>query len=126
MKRLVIALVILSLLVGANIYTRIFLDRSGLEMMDQIENLEKMVGQCEAEELTKQCESMLQKWLKTEEMWCRFMRSDRLESITVAAARLPSLAKHEQTADIAAELCGIRIMLGEVLAFESPAISDIL
>ena len=126
MKRLVIALIILAVLVGANIYTRSLLDRTGIEMMEQIEDLEKMVSQTETDKLVHQCENLQQKWLETEEIWCRFMRSDRLEPITIAAARLPALARHGQIADIAAELCEIRIMLGEVLSFESPSFSDIL
>ena len=126
MKRLVIALIILAVLVGANIYTRSLLDRTGIEMMEQIEDLEKMVSQTEADKLVQQCENLQQKWLETEGIWCRFMRSDRLEPITIAAARLPALARHGQIADIAAELCEIRIMLGEVLSFESPSFSDIL
>ena len=126
MKRLVIALIILAVLVGANIYTRSLLDRTGIEMMEQIEDLEKMVSQTETDKLVQQCENLQQKWLETEGIWCRFMRSDRLEPITIAAARLPALARHGQIADIAAELCEIRIMLGEVLSFESPSFSDIL
>ena len=126
MKRLVIALIILAVLVGANIYTRSLLDRTGIEMMEQIEGLEKMVSQTETDKLVQQCENLQQKWLETEGIWCRFMRSDRLEPITIAAARLPALARHGQIADIAAELCEIRIMLGEVLSFESPSFSDIL
>lgn len=126
MKRLVIALAILVVLVGANCYTRRLLDQTGMSMMEQIEHLEILVSQKEAEQLVQECETLQQNWLKTEEKWCRFMRSDRLESITIAAARLPALARHGQTADIAAELCEIRIMLGEVLSFESPSFSDIL
>lgn len=126
MKRLVIALTILAVLVGANIYTHSLLDRTGMEMMEQIEQLENLVNQNEADQLVQQCVALQKKWLETEGLWSHFMRSDRLEAITIAAARLPALAQHGQTADVAAELCELRIMLGEVLSFESPSFSDIL
>ena len=125
MKRLVIALIILAVLVGANIYTRSLLDHTGVEMMEQIKDLEHVVNRNDTERLVEKCEALQQKWLETEGAWSRFMRSDRLEPITIAAARLPALARHGQTADLAAELCEIRIMLGEVLSFESPSFSDI-
>lgn len=125
MKRLVAAVLILALLVGGNLYTRRLLDDTGLAVLQQVEDLEKQVGQLSAQELERACTTLQHRWLTTESAWCRFLRSDRLEAITIEISRLPALAHYGQTADVAAGLCEVRVLLGEVLSFESPSFSDI-
>ncbi len=126
MKRLIIALSILALLVGANLYSRSFLDKTGMAILEQVEKLEQLANSSEPQHLEAACAQLQDLWLNTERAWSRFLRSDRLESITIETARLPALARHGQAADVAAGLCEIRILLQEVLAFESPTFSDIL
>jgi len=125
MRRLTIAICILVLLVAANLYTRSLLDKTGLDMLQRVENLTELTKTEKTEELERACSQLQQQWLTTERMWSRFLRSDRLEAITIETARLPALAHHGQTADVAAGLCEIRILLREVLAFESPSFSDV-
>ncbi|MBP0962849.1 MAG: DUF4363 family protein [Oscillospiraceae bacterium] len=125
MKRLVTAVLILALLVGGNLYTRRLLDDTGLAMLQQVDGLEEQVGMLSTQELERACASLQHRWLTTEAAWSRFLRSDRLESITIEVSRLPALARYGQTADVAAGLCEVRVLLQEVLSFESPSFSDI-
>ena len=78
-----------------------------------------------AEDLEKVCGTFCADWLKTEEVWSRFLRSDRLEQITVTASRLPTYAHYAQRSEVAAGLCEIRVLLQEVLAFELPDLTDL-
>ncbi|MBR5559291.1 MAG: DUF4363 family protein [Oscillospiraceae bacterium] len=125
MKRLTIAVLILVLLVAANLYTHSLLDKTGTDMLQRVEELEQLTQSTHTADLEKACQRLLQQWVTTEQTWSRFLRSDRLEAITIQTARLPSLAHHGQTAEVAAGLCEIRILLQEVLAFESPSFSDV-
>ena len=125
MKRLVAAVLILVLLVVGNLYSRRLLDNSGLALLRQVNELEELAGRLPPEQLEKACASLQHRWLSTEAAWSRFLRSDRLEAITIEAARLPALARHGQIADVAAGLCQIRVLLQEILSFESPSFSDV-
>ena len=124
MKRLLISLAILALLVVANVYSRNLLSSGGNALLQQVDLMESMVDG-PAEDLEKICGTFCADWLKTEEVWSRFLRSDRLEQITVTASRLPTYAHYAQRSEVAAGLCEIRVLLQEVLAFELPDLPDL-
>ena len=126
MKRLVVAVIILALLVGANMYTRSLLDDTGAQMLHHVQRLEELVREEKTEKLEEECKALQQQWLDTEEVWSRFLRNDRLDAITIAAARLPELARYGERAEVAASLCEIGILIRQTLDFESPRLVDIL
>jgi len=125
MKRLVAAVLILALLIGGNLYTRSLLDRTGLDLLRQVDRLEQQAARISSSQLKAACTRLEYNWLAAEKNWSRFLRSDRLEAITIEVSRLPALAGYGQKADVVAGLCEIRILLQEVLSFESPSFSDI-
>lgn len=126
MKRLVAAVLILALLIGGNLYTRSLLDRTGLDLLRQVDRLEQQAARISSSsQLKAACTRLEYNWLAAEKIWSRFLRSDRLEAITIEVSRLPALAGYGQKADVVAGLCEIRILLQEVLSFESPSFSDI-
>lgn len=126
MKRLAVAVIILAVLAGANMYTRSLLDDTGAQMLNQVQRLEDLVREEKTEKLEEECRALQQQWLDTEEVWSRFLRNDRLDAITIAAARLPELARYEEKAEVSASLCEIGILLRQTLDFESPRLMDIL
>lgn len=124
MRRLLIALVILGLLAGGNLYSRSLLRQGGRALLQQVEELEQAVDG-PARKTERLCQNFCLSWLQTEKRWSRFLPSDRLEQITVTAARLPVYARYGSRAEVLAGLCEIRVLLEEVLAFELPAFSDL-
>ena len=126
MKRLVIALCIIAALVGTNIYTTALLKDLANGILSDIEAMEKNIGVLEPEQLGEMGDALLERWLDTEHTLSRFVRHNELDAITSVVARLPSFARYDSRALLSADLEQTRILIYDLLDFESPRFLDIL
>ncbi|MCL2056205.1 MAG: DUF4363 family protein [Oscillospiraceae bacterium] len=114
MKRVITSLVLLPLMLGFSLFSMNkvnYLEGAVLRMTTEI--LEASNAE-ETRRLIDEVEGLVSFWKKEERVFRILVRHNQVESIGIAIARLPALAKHGSKSDLQSEVLAIRWEISDI------------
>ena len=104
MKETIIIIIIISIIIGGDIYIDKYLKNSSEKIIDELNNLKEEINKKSPnqKELTKQAENIYNKWQQTEEKWAIMVLHSELDQIEIALIKMKTEIK-ENNLDIGLE-----------------------
>lgn len=125
MKRFVIVMVMLAGILGSGFFSLFRLKNIVDQMETELSVLSELAEQKQAQDLQQKTQEFQQLWEDEERVMMRYIHHDELDTITGTAARLLALAKHENYAELAAEIARLRHLIRHIYESEMPSFQSI-
>jgi len=124
MRRVYIALVLISLMVLVSIYSFVKVDEAHRYMTAQVDSIMQSVRDENLTLLDHQIDELTAYWNGTEDIIVHFVRHVQLDDIAKGIARLPILAEHNHDM-LLAELSSIRWQIEHIWKSEIPSANSL-
>ena len=123
MKRLITALCLLGLILGAGVFSLLSVEEGVAELTAAAEELR---DETPPEELEAGCLALLGLWEEKERTFVLFLRHDALDEVGFLLAELPALARHGEGAALESRLDGILARLEGLAGSVRPSCRNLL